>query len=298
MSEKDNEEIKQLVNQLNTMAYSFNYEEWAKGDKKDCEDIDAFFRIIDELILVEYKEDFLVQIDKGSKFYRARVISVDDYKCNEKGIGYDPKRLRGYNWEESKEPPLEFCKKAQRNNPEGETALYVADDELTACAEVKSSVRQYISVAEFELAENVEVLDFSKMQFSKPFSQYDNIYGVDVRKILSTLVSYFSKPAYEDKEYIFSQKIVKHFREKGIKGFKYRSFYSSGRNYTFFNEEMEKFVWKDSRVLLNYATANLFISLDRCNAVDLSNIDKIEQNVSENIREKMWNDTKTMWNIV
>lgn len=295
MNTNNYNEIEQFFYQLNTIAYSGNFERWAENKESISESMDTFFDIIDELILVEYREDFLVQLDKGSKFYRARIIGVDDYKHTDKGIGYTKERLIGYNGDESKEPPLEYCNKAQRNNPKGETALYVADDEITACAEIKSSVRQYISVAEFELNDNVVVLDFSKLQLSKPFYQYNGKYGVDVRRLLSTLVSYFSRPVYEDTEYIFSQKIVGHFREKGIKGFKYRSFYTSGNNYTFFDDEMQKFVWKDSRVLMNYATANLFVSLDRNKAVDLSNIDKIEQSISSDIREKMWNDTKKVW---
>lgn len=293
MNEK--EEMQQFINSLNTMAYSFNFEEWVNKNNRENETVEKYFEIIDELVLGEYRGDYIKRIDKGSKFYRARIISVDDYQSKEKGIGYDYHRLRGYSWEESKEPPVEYCKKAQRNNPAGETALYVADDEITACAEVKSSVRQFISVAEFELSESVEVLDFSNMHFSKPFYQYNNTYGVDVRRMLSILESYFCQPVYEEKEYLFSQKITKHFREKGIKGFKYRSFYSSGKNYTFFDEDMGKFVWKDSRVLMNYATANLFISLDRCDMKDLNNIDKIEIDVTDDIREKMWKDTQKMW---
>lgn len=296
MTEK--EQIQQFFNSMSTKAYFFNFEEWAKDVSRNNETVQKYFEIIDRLILNVYREDYIRKIDKGSKFYRARIIPVDDYKHEEKGIGYDRDRLRGYNWEESKEPPVEYCKEAQRNNPAGETALYVADDEITACAEVKSKVRQFISVAEFELSESVEVLDFSNLNFSKPFYQYNNTYGVDVRDILSTLEHYFSHPAYDEKEYVFSQKIVKHFREKGIKGFKYRSFYSSGKNYTFFDEEMKKFIWKDSRVLINYATANLFISLDRCNADDLTNIDKIETKVNENIRENMWKDARKMWHPV
>lgn len=294
MSKKDDEQRRQFFNQLNTTAYLSNFEEWANGTIKNWTEIDKFFDILDEIILVEYQEDFMVEIKKGVKFYRARVIKFDDYKEFQKGIGYESDRLRGYNWEESKEPP-EDKTEAQRNSKKGEAALYVADDEITACAEIKSKVREYISVAEFELSENVQVLDFSKMQFSKPFNQYNDIYSVDLRKMLSILEFYFSKPVYSSEEYKCSQQIVRHFREKGITGFKYRSFYSSGNNYTFFDDAMKKFIWNDSRVLINYATANLFISLDKGNMIDLDNINKIEKSISSDVREKMLDDTKQMW---
>ena len=294
MSLSDNDKIKHFFNQLNTKAYLFNFEEWAKGNIKYWKDIDRFFEILDEVILVEYQNDFLVQIKKGSKFYRARVIPFTDYKSFHKGIGYEADRLRGYNWKESKEPPKNITTE-QRNSKPGEEALYVADDEVTACAEAKSMVREYISVAEFELSDSVQVLDFSKMQFSKSFYQYNDTYGVNVREMLSTLEFYFSRPVYSKEEYVFSQQIVKHFREKGITGFKYRSFYSSGNNFTFFEDAINKFIWNDSRVVINYTTANLFISLDKINVTDLSNVNNIEKNISNDIRERMLEDTKQVW---
>ncbi|MFG6324237.1 MAG: RES domain-containing protein [Lachnospiraceae bacterium] len=294
MSLSDNDKIKHFFNQLNTKAYLFNFEEWAKGNIKYWKDIDRFFEILDEVILVEYQNDFLVQIKKVSKFYRARVIPFTDYKSFHKGIGYEADRLRGYNWKESKEPPKNITTE-QRNSKSGEEALYVADDEVTACAEAKSMVREYISVAEFELSDSVQVLDFSKMQFSKSFYQYNDTYGVNVREMLSTLEFYFSRPVYSKEEYVFSQQIVKHFREKGITGFKYRSFYSSGNNFTFFEDAINKFIWNDSRVVINYTTANLFISLDKINVTDLSNVNNIEKNISNDIRERMLEDTKQVW---
>jgi len=153
MCEKKYEKTKKLMNQLYTWKYLFDFEKWVYGNKQDRRDLEEFFDFLDEIILVEYQEDYLVTMNIGTKFYRARVIEFDDYKKIEKGIGYDADRLRGYNWEESKEPP-DGSNKEQRNSKKGEIALYVADDEVTACAEVKSEVRQYISLAEFELSEN------------------------------------------------------------------------------------------------------------------------------------------------
>ena len=55
MSLSDNDKIKHFFNQLNTKAYLFNFEEWAKGNIKYWKDIDRFFEILDEVILVEYQ---------------------------------------------------------------------------------------------------------------------------------------------------------------------------------------------------------------------------------------------------
>ena len=88
------------------------------------------------------------------------------------------------------------------------------------------------------------------------------------------MLSLFSVPVYNTEEYKITQKIISHYRKKGYYGVKYKSFYADGCNFTFFDEYINNFSWEDSRVVLNYATSNLFISLDqeeKCQ--DIDNID-------------------------
>lgn len=117
--------------------------------------------LLDEIFLNDFREYFVITIPKGIAFYRARVLEECDYKSIDKGIGYLKQRLYGFNWKESKEPPVEKAA-AGRTSRKGEVVLYLASEEITACLEVKPQIRQMVSVAKFISVEDVQVIDFSK----------------------------------------------------------------------------------------------------------------------------------------
>lgn len=277
---------------LNAAFYKGEIEKLVSDGYEESPDMKRLFEILDGIILDDIRNEFVCPLYKGERLYRARIILPDDYSDVSKGLCYDKERCYGYNSEQSKEPPKELSKN-QRNSVEGEQALYIASDEITACCEVKSTVRQRLSIAEFELSEDIEYIDFSKLKYNTSFSQFNSKYGVEVYDLMRYFLGLFSFPVYSKDEYATTQKIVKHFREQGYKGFKYRSFYTSGFNYTFFDELMAKFVHIDSKVYINYAMANLFVSLDK-NAMemdDLTNIDKINSGINDKIREVFWSNT-------
>lgn len=287
------EEIRKLAEAdfqgLNAAFYIGQLEKLVSDGYEESLDVKRLFGILDGIILEDFREEFVCPLYKGERLYRARIILPDDYADVSKGLSYDKDRCYGYNGEQSKEPPKEKSDN-QRNSAKGEQALYIASDKITACCEVKSTVRQMLSIAEFELSEDIEYIDFSKLKYNVSFSKLNSKYDVDIYELMRYFLGLFSFPVYSSKEYATTQKIVRHFREQGYKGFKYRSFYSSGFNYTFFDEMMSKFVHIDSKVYINYAMANLFVSLDK-NAMeidDLTNIDKINTGVSEKIRSKFW----------
>ena len=65
----------------------------------------------------------------------------------------------------------------------------------------------------------------------------------------------------------------------------------------FLDEYINNFSWEDSRVVLNYATSNLFISLDqeeKCQ--DIDNIDNVKKEITSDLRNQMWKDIKNAWN--
>lgn len=158
----------------------------------------------------------MIRIQKGERFYRARPVEEKGY--GELGIGLYPtsNRLYGFDWKGSKELPKEKAK-AGRLSYSNEPALYLATDEATVCSEVKPKIRQLISVATFVSEEELEIIDFSKLKYTRPLNTYDDKYSADIR-----------------------------------------SFHATGDNYTFFQENMKKFKWKSSRIVINYATANFF----------------------------------------
>ncbi len=155
-----------------------------------------------------------------------------------------------------------------------------------------------VSIAEFVLNKDITIIDFSKLSYKNALDIKDEKYNIDIRKFLSNILALFSSPVYSKKEYKITQKLVKYFRDRGFQGFKYRSFYADGYNFTFFDESMGLFTWKNSRVVLNYAVANLFISLDRTNvSMDIENVNKVQNNVNQKIREQIWRDIGQLWRL-
>ena len=60
---------------------------------------------------------------------------------------------------------------------------------------------------------------------------------------------------------------------------------------------VNNFLCEDSRVVLNYATSNLFISLDQEEKwQDIDNIDNVKKEITSDLRDQMWKDLKNAWN--
>lgn len=276
----------------NSIALYNSLVEWGKGNNEvHTETLNRALNILNAVVLEDYRDQFVIRIPKGERFYRARLVEEKDY--GELGIGLYPTsdRLYGFDWKGSKEPPKEMAK-AGRLSYNNEPALYLATDEATACSEVKPKIRQLISVATFISEEELEIIDFSKLKYSRPLNTYDDKYSADIRSFLGRVITLFIEPVYNG-DYCVTQKIAKFFREKGYQGFKYTSFHAKGDNYTFFQENMKKFKWKSSRIVINYATANLFLSMDKVkNCADILNIENIEKEVSVETRAKLFKQTK------
>lgn len=281
--------------EMSAMAFYNNILWWADGNQEvDKDTLDKAFKVLDKIIMKDYKSEFVVKCSRGTIFYRARNIEPQDYTRKDKGITYSDKRLYGFNWDESKEPPLKYATDG-RTSKKDDCALYLAYDEITACMEVRPQIKQLVSVAQFELQNDIEIIDFSKLQYSQSLDKYDEENDVDVRHFLQKIFALFTRPIY-DHNYVVTQKIVDHFREYGFQGIAYRSLYTGRANYTFFDELKKEFTWKDSRVLINYSVSNLFVTMDEIDGCeDISNIEEIEKVVSERVRKDMLKNTKNLF---
>ncbi len=279
---------------LTSAALFNNLYWWASGSQKaNKEELQEALWLIDEIFLNDFKEQFVISIPKDTIFYRARILDEKDDKRVDKGIGYSKERLYGYNWQESKEPPAPKAK-AGRMSREKEVALYLASDEITACSEIKPSIRQLVSVAQFKSTKNVQVIDFSKLKYTEPLDINDEKYNADVRYFLQKVLALFTTPVDNLNDYCITQKIADHFREKGYMGFIYRSFYTNGNNYTFFGDSMKYFRWIDSRVLIYYATASLFVSMDELeDHKDIRHIESVEQSVERKTKDVLMRQIKS-----
>lgn len=173
----------------------------------------------------------------------------------------------------------------------------MASNEITACSEVRPPIRALVSIAKFIANQEMKILDFSKLKgYSKSLNIKDEEYNVNIKTYLEKIIALFSTPVYNKDEYKVTQKIVAHFREMGFCGFKYRSFYADGFNFTFFDEYINNFIWEDSRVVLNYASSNLFITLDSDgSADDIDNISNVQGKIAPELRMKLWENVKKAW---
>lgn len=287
-----------LRNVISNTLFS-NLYQWASDNQKvNKENVQKALWLIDEIFLNDFKEQFVISIPKGTIFYRARILDKDDDKKVDKGIGYSKERLYGYNWQESKEPPASIAK-ASRMSREKEAALYLASDEITACLEIKPSIRQLVSVAQFESTENLQAIDFSKLKYSEPLNINDVKYNADARQFLQRVLALFTAPIDNPNHYCVTQKLADHFRKKGYTGFIYRSFFTKENNYTFFDDSMKCFEWIDSRILIYYATASLFISVDELeDHKDIRHIENVEQNVEREIKDSLLKQIKNQQSFI
>ncbi len=121
---------------------------------------------------------FKTDLQIGTKYYRARVIDPIDDNGLEKGIGKTlDGKFSGYNDVNSIEPVLEISGEG-RNNIEGASYLYVASNSETTCMEIKSQFGDFISLAEFELAKPLSIIDFAS---DKTFQRKDTeLYGMSM----------------------------------------------------------------------------------------------------------------------
>ncbi len=87
-------DIEKQMRLLNSGVYINHLKKWANDDQ-DVNDkmIKEALQILEDVILGEYKDDFLVKVSAGEIFYRARTISIDDYGNVEKGLHISKDRL-------------------------------------------------------------------------------------------------------------------------------------------------------------------------------------------------------------
>ncbi len=90
---------------------------------------------------------------------------------------------------ESMGAPREELASAGRANPWGIPFLYLAKDPETVIAEVRPWKGQRISIAEFELVEDVKIIDlFEAPKLESPFGLSENLYKLkDGYRILEQL---------------------------------------------------------------------------------------------------------------
>lgn len=170
-------------------------------------------------------------VEKGSIYYRAREIPINDaYLNKEKQTDFE-----GFDSINSMAPPRKITA-AGRINCNKLPILYLAEDKYTAIAEIKPQVDSSVSVATVEIFQNINVIDFTGFKTI-------GIENDDIEKIINDIVYIFSVPILKDEmeRYIRTQFIAKYVESKSIDGIEYLSSQSEdGINLGIFNPEYAK----------------------------------------------------------
>lgn len=135
----------------------------------------------------------------------------------------------GYNKIESFIPQNADVIKDGRANPARIKYLYVADQPNTALAEVRPLLKNYVSIAQLEVINELEIADLT-------YDIFNRINDND-RMLVYLIMDEFSKPNNNEPfDYIATQHLSEFIKKLGFDGVKYNSsLYGRGRNFVIFN---------------------------------------------------------------
>lgn len=286
-------------NQIKDNELRFNYRykagiifEKIKGElmEDNLDYSNALFKIIDEIVLDKEKHQFIQEIPCGTILYRAREIKIEEYNKNGTGLNLKHENdlviTEGFNEKNSIECPIGIGKDG-RNNIAGASYLYVAEDVATACAEIKSPLRSFISVAEFETKEPLKIIDFTT---EKSFDiGLNEQYKLSIAKFITYIMMEFCQPVANEKDYKTTQIISDYIRKTGYDGIVYRSFFTSKNNYTIFNCHKSKISFLKSRIVAHQFVDNVFWDFNNQSAIhtDEQNNKEYDSKTADSILRSM-----------
>ena len=250
--------LKGFTQRSNASFYFNHFLDRVKRNEVREDGTDELLNLIDKYVIDGYQ--FYRTIKTGTILYRARIINSDNIKPHF-GLSVSPEgKLSGYDESNSREAPLGYSAEG-RNNISGVSYLYLASDVETACAEVKPTVRQLISLAEFEVTRQVQIIDFSdEKTFESKSSSEENI---SLGSLFAKIMLQYFVPVVDSAEYRATQIITDHIRKTGIDGVAYKSFYNErGTNYTIFNSNRSRFEFVGSRIVMLQSERRTFLDFN------------------------------------
>ena len=134
----------------------------------------------------------------------------------------------------------------------------MAENKETACSEVDATIGDVISVAEFEVKQNLKIIDFMTKNKGLEWSDNDET-PINIGIFITQLMFEFSKPTTDKKDYFVTQVIADHIRKAGFDGIMYKSYYTGKANYTIFNSHKERIKYnKSSLFIYEYVDKHFF----------------------------------------
>ena len=159
-------------------------------------------------------------------FYRARICS------NGRGLPIN----------EMGKPPSEKATPG-RANPKGIAYLYLSNDEKTTLFETRSYVYDFVTIAEFQLLQDIKVAKLQNIDKLSPFLLEEDIIKrfLALKPYLLTLEKELSKPIRRgdnELDYLPSQYLCEFIKSIGFDGIEYRSSLNqSGFNIALFRDD-------------------------------------------------------------
>lgn len=204
-----------------------------------------------QLLELEDKS-FVRSLAAGTELFRCRKLPIGDASLS--GIiTYDSERkwISGYDSYDSKEPPITVSGSA-RNNIQGSSYLYLAEDEYTACAEIRPHNFDIISLAKFKTKKDLKMFDLT---VDANFSQYDDREKlISATMLIAGIMATFYMPVANNKEYLMSQYISDFIRKYGYDCICYLSSMTFNKNYTIFSCGENNIEFISSELVENYRT--------------------------------------------
>ena len=164
-----------------------------------------------------------IDLEKGEIFYRARLLSKENYAhmhLSDWNKDSNDSGIHGLSKKEMGAPPPEKAV-AGRANPKGVSYLYLATNPEIACAEIHPTLFDLISVAEFELTQDIKVVNLKRCSVKG-----DNVLEREVySNLIKEFMRAFSIPVRtrDSDMYGISQKIANKIKEEKIDGIMYGS---------------------------------------------------------------------------
>lgn len=246
-------------------------------DKKVKNDgTNELLNIIDKYVFGDDSQQFHTTVKKGEIFYRARIIDIESLEDNNDiFVNVCANTITsGYGESDSRECPLGISKPG-RNNIEGSTYIYLANEPGTACVEVKPIVTDVISLARFKIMRDLKVIDFSgKKDFDYEKSKNEKLM---LDELFTKIMRQYYLPVSNSEEYIATQFLTDYIRKKGVDGIAYGSYYDkNGINYTIFNCDRQIVKYIDSKIVYTQSEEKIFTDFDNKQNMKVSSKGKKE----------------------
>ena len=123
-----------------------------------------------------------------------------------------------------------------RASPQYIPYFYLANSKDTALAEVRPQIGQDVSIAKYEIEEQLKIVDLGKWE--NPSGSCEDAHFEN-----ALYLAFSSPPGIQEKDYIVSQYISEYIKNLGYAGIKFDSSqYNGGVNYVLFSDSSCKFL--------------------------------------------------------